>query len=418
MADRELDLTLFGASGFVGRLVAEHLARTAPAGLRIALAGRSQERLARVRSELPGAAADWPLVLADSGDRASLRAMAARTRVVVSAVGPYLRHGIPLVEACAELGTDYADLSGEVLFVREIVDRCHDAAVASGARIVVSCGFDAVPSDLAVHLLHERALADDAGALTDTTLRVRRLAGGLSGGTIDSMRLQLERVRGDRSAQRIVADPAALSGGRATTPGQPDRWRHFADGETGAWNAPFVMSGYNTRLVRRSDTLLGGAYGNRFRYREVVPTGRGLPGRLRAALLAAGLRAAMAGMATPGVRDVLDRLLPASGEGPSAERRRTGSFVMETTTRTERGRRYTATVAAEGDPGYAATSVMLGQAGLALAVDGDRCSEQGGVLTPAVALGEVLVERLREQGFRLDVQEAPAGTGHDGTHGD
>ncbi|SFS18136.1 Uncharacterized conserved protein [Agrococcus baldri] len=405
MADREFDLTLFGASGFVGRLVAEHLARTAPAGLRIALAGRSQERLARVRAELPGAAADWPLVLADSDDRASLRALATRTRVVVSTVGPYLRHGIPLVEACAELGTDYADLSGEVLFVREIVYRCHDAAVASGARIVVSCGFDAVPSDLAVHLLHERALADGAGALTDTTLRVRRLAGGLSGGTIDSMRLQLARMRGDRSAQRIVSDPAALSGGREAAPGQPDLWRHFADDETGTWNAPFVMAGYNTRLVRRSDALLGGAYGARFRYREVVPTGRGLRGRARAALLAAGLRAAMAGMATPGIRDVLDQLLPAPGEGPSAERRRTGSFVMETRTRTEHGRRYTATVAAEGDPGYAATSVMLGQAGLALAVDAERCSEQGGVLTPAVALGGVLAERLCAQGFTLEVHE-------------
>lgn len=405
--DRDLDLTLFGATGFVGRLVAEHLAATAPEGLRVALAGRSLERLGAVREGLGPVASAWPLVVADSADDASLRALAGRSRVVVTTVGPYQRHGLPLATACAEAGTDYADLTGEVLFVRELVERCHERARASGARIVVSCGFDSVPSDLAVHLLRQRALADGAGDLGDTTLRVRRLAGGLSGGTIDSMRLQLRRAADDPTLRPVLADPAALSGGAPAEPGQPDVWVPFRDAETGEWDAPFVMAGYNSRLVRRSDALLqdgtGRGYGDRFRYREVLPTGRGIGGRLRATAIAGAMGAAVAAMSTPGLRELVDRVLPAPGDGPSEERRRAGSFVMETTTRAAGGPRYRATVAAQGDPGYAATSVMLGQAALALAVDGDRCSPVGGVLTPAVAMGDVLVERLRAQGFTLEV---------------
>ncbi|MFA4841915.1 MAG: saccharopine dehydrogenase NADP-binding domain-containing protein [Agrococcus sp.] len=409
IGDRELDLTLLGATGFVGRLVAEHLSRAAPAGLRIGLAGRSEGRLRAVRDGLGAAAADWPIVVADSDDTGSVRALAERSRVVVSTVGPYQRHGLALATACAAAGTDYADLTGEVLFVRDLIEQAHETARASGARLVVSCGFDTIPSDLAVHLLHRRAVGDGAGDLTDTTLRVRRLAGGLSGGTIDAMRLQLDRARRDPSLRRVLADPAALSGGMAA-PGQSDVARPFLDAETGEWDAPFVMAGYNTRLVRRSHALLhaadGTGYGARFRYREVVPTGRGIGGRMRAAGIAAAMAALVAAMATPGVRPLVDRLLPSPGEGPSEERRRSGSFAMETTTRTTGGRRYRAEVRAQGDPGYAATSVMLGEAGLALAVDGGRCSPVGGVLTPAVALGDVLVERLRREGFTLDVAAA------------
>lgn len=406
-AARELDLTLVGATGFVGRLVAEHLARAASPGLRIALAGRSLRRLATLREGLGEAAAAWPLVVVDVGDAESVRDLAERSRVVVTTVGPYQRHGLPLAAACARAGTDYADLTGEVLFVRELVEHCHEAARASGARLVVSCGFDSVPSDVAVHLLHRRAIADGAGDLADTTMRVRRLAGGLSGGTIDSMRLQLDRARHDRALRRVLADPGALSGGSPVA-ADPDVTRPFRDAETGDWDAPFVMAGYNTRLVRRSHALLaaehgGDGYGRRFRYREVMPTGRGASGRMRATGIAAAMSALVAAMATPGLRAVADRLLPSPGEGPSEERRRAGSFLMETTTRAADRRRYRAVVAAQGDPGYAATSVMLGEAGLALAVDGDRCSTEGGVLTPAVALGDVLVERLRRQGFTFDV---------------
>lgn len=402
---RELDLILYGATGFVGRLVAEHLAAVAPPDLRVGLAGRSVERLERVRADLGPAADGWLLALADSGDAASLRSLAERSRVVVSTVGPYLRHGLPLAEACADAGTDYLDLTGEVLFVRELVERCHERAERSGARLVVSSGFDSVPSDLSVHVLAALAAERGAGGLTDTTLRVRELSGGISGGTIDSLRAQLERAQGDPSLRRILADPAALTGGVPVREA-PDASRHFRDAETGEWAAPFVMASYNTRLVLRSHALRGRGYGDGFRYREIVPTGRGTAGRVRAAGLAAGVKALGAAMATPGLRRVVDAALPAPGEGPSEEVRERGHFRLVTSTRTERGDRLEAVFAAQGDPGYAATSVMLGEAALALALDGERCSPRGGVLTPATAMGDVLVERLRAQGFTIDA--APA----------
>lgn len=400
---RDLDLVLFGATGFVGRLVAQHLAATAPDDVRVALAGRSEERLHEVRRSLGPRAAGWPVVVADSGDRSALDAMAARSRVVVSTVGPYQRHGIPLVEACAGAGTDYADLTGEVLFVREAIERAHEDARSTGARIVVSCGYDSVPSDLAVHLLHRRAEQDGAGGLTDTTM-FARARGGLSGGTIESMRGLMQAMREDPSARRVMRDPEALSGGVVGAPGQEDVWRPFVEAGSGRWVVPFFMGPYNTRVVRRSHALTGHGYGPRFRYREVIATGRGAKGALRAAGLMSGLGAVGAGVTTPGVRRLVDRLLPAPGEGPSEDRRAAGWFRTRTVTTTEDGRRYAATVAASGDPGYAATSVMLGQAALVLLQTrrAGRAGE-GGVLTPAVALGEDLVDALRAQGFTLEV---------------
>lgn len=401
---RDLDLTLFGATGFVGRLVAEHLARVASPDVVVALAGRSEGRLRDLRDELGGPAAAWQLVVADSADEESLRRMASRSRVVVSTVGPYQRHGVPLVVACAEAGTDYADLTGETLFVREAIERAHGTARATGARIVVSCGFDSVPSDLAVHLLHRAAEADGAGGLTDTTLHAR-VSGGVSGGTIDSVRLLLQQLRRSPEARRVLLDPEALSGGVTGAPGQQDVWRPFVEADGGRWVAPFFMGPFNTRVVRRSHALTGLGYGPRFRYREVVRTGRGVRGALRATALVSGLGALTTAMATPGLRRVVDRVLPAPGEGPTRERRERGWFRTETRTTTEDGSRYVAVVAAQGDPGYAATSVMLGQAALAL-VATRRAGQvgEGGVLTPAVALGDELVEALRGQGFTLEVQ--------------
>ncbi|WP_298885216.1 saccharopine dehydrogenase NADP-binding domain-containing protein [uncultured Serinicoccus sp.] len=407
---RDIDIALFGATGFVGRLVAEHLAQAAPDGVVVGLAGRSRERLEQVRSALGARAADWPLLVADSGDPVTLRALAARSRVVVSTVGPYQRHGIPLVEACAVAGADYADLTGEVLFVREVVDRFHERARESGARIVVSCGFDSVPSDLGVHLLQRAAQADGAGGLTDTTLWVREGRGGVSGGTVDSLRVQLRRTREDPALRRVVHDPFALSGGHRGAPGQREHWRPFVEEHTGRWAAPFVMAPYNTRVVRRSDALLGGAYGPRFRYRELVATGRGVRGALRARALVAAMGGLVGATAMPGLRSLVDRGLPSPGEGPSRERREAGSFRTETTTTTEDGSRYAATVAAQGDPGYAATSVMLGQSALALLATRDEPGRDGGVLTPAVALGDDLVEALRSQGFTVDVRRVDGPT--------
>lgn len=407
MADpRSFDLTVFGATGFVGRLLAAYLAEHAPEGTRIALAGRSRSRLLEARAALPAAAREWPVVEADSGDPASLAELAGRTRVLATTVGPYARYGMPVVEACAAAGTHYADLTGEVLFVREAIDRVDDVAKRTGARIVHACGYDSIPSDLSAFLLAERARADGAGGLCDVRL-VATLRGGFSGGTIDSMRAQLEALQEDPSLRRVAGHPYALSPDRVAEPDtrQPRDAGPPARTTDGRWTAPFVMAPFNTRIVRRSNALQDWAYGRGFSYGEVMGVGRGPVGAVTAAGLTAGLAGTLAAMAFGPTRAVLDRVLPAPGTGPSEEVRRKGWFRMTVDATTESGRRYRAVAAGKGDPGYAATAVMLGESGLALALDGDRLPARAGSLTPATAMGEVLVERLRAAGHTYEVTE-------------
>jgi short subunit dehydrogenase-like uncharacterized protein len=406
-APRDLDLVVFGASGFVGRLLAAHLAAAAPDGLRIGLAGRSADRLAAVRAGLPERAADWPLVVADVQDAGSLAALAGRARVVATTVGPYQRHGLPLVAACATAGTDYVDLTGEVLFVRQSIDRWHTVAVESGARIVHACGFDSVPSELGVLLCAEQAAQEGAGTLEDTVLHVKSAAGGFSGGTIDSMRAQLDAVAGDPAMRRLVADPYSLSPDRSAEPelgDEQDRLTVTKDPELGRWTGSFVMAPFNTRIVRRSNALTGYAYGRRFRYREVMGYGRSPLAPLVAAGVTTGLAAGMAGMSFGPTRALLDRVLPAPGTGPSEQVRERGHFRIEVVARTSTGARFTATVAAKGDPGYTATAVMQGESALCLVLDRDRLPDRAGVLTPATAMGMPLADRLRAQGFEITVR--------------
>lgn len=406
--DRELDVVVFGATGFAGRLVAGYLAGHAPGGVRIGLAGRSAQRLADVRARLGAAASAWPLLAADSADPVSVAALARAARVVVSTVGPYRRLGLGLVEACAAAGTDYADLSGEVLFIRDSIDRCDDIAAGAGARIVHCCGFDSVPSDLGVLLLHHAARADGAGELQDTTLVVTALKGGASGGTLASMMEQQDEVRASAERRRVVQDPYALSPDRPAEPDLGDErdldWVRY-DGDLRMWVGPFVMAGINTRVVRRSNALQCWAYGRRFRYREVTRFGTGPAASMLGAAASAALKAAEAGLAFGPSRAVLGKLLPAPGQGPSEKTRRTGLFRMQIHTRTSAGVRYLGTIQAQGDPGYAATSVMLGESALCLALDRDRLPDRAGVLTPATAMGTALADRLRSAGHTLATQQ-------------
>jgi short subunit dehydrogenase-like uncharacterized protein len=405
--DRELDVVVFGATGFVGRLVAGYLADHAPPGVRIGLAGRSEQRLADSRAGLGSAASSWPLLVADSADPASLAALARAARVVATTVGPYRRGGLALVEACASAGADYADLTGEVLFMRESIDRYHRVAAGTGARIVHSCGFDSIPSDLGVLLLHHAARADDAGDLEDTTLVVTALRGGVSGGTLASGIGQQDEMRAAVAARRLVADPYALSPDRGAEPDLGDQsdlqWaRHDAD--LGIWVGPFVMAGLNTRVVRRSNALHDWAYGRRFRYREVTGFGSGPAAPVQATAMAAGVTALTAGLAFPPSRALLATVLPRPGQGPSDKIRRSGYFRIQIHTRTSAGVRYLGKIEARGDPGYAATSVMLGESALCLALDRDRLPDRAGVLTPATAMGATLAERLKAAGQTLTAQ--------------
>jgi short subunit dehydrogenase-like uncharacterized protein len=410
---REFDIVLYGATGFVGKLTAEYLARTG-AKARIALAGRSIDRLRAVRETLGESAQSWPLVQADASSPSTLDAMAKRTQVVITTVGPYTRYGLPLVAACAAAGTDYADLTGEAMFVRHSIDHYHKQAIDTDARIVHACGFDSIPSDLSVYALYLVARQDGVGELTDTDFVLRRFSGGLSGGTIASLIEVLYTVSTDPDARRLLADPYTLSPDRAAEPDlgrQPDlpwrRGRDVAPELAGIWTAGFMMAPYNTRIVRRSNALLNWAYGRSFRYSEHMSLGSWF-GASAASAIVTGAGNAMFGLGGRYFRllprRLVERLVPKPGTGPSQAARERGYYEAETYTATTTGARYVATIAQQGDPGYKATSVLLGESGLALALDRDKLSELRGVLTPAAAMGDALLARLPAAGVSLQTR--------------
>lgn len=410
---REFDVVVYGATGFVGKLTADYLAR-AGSGARIALAGRSATKLRDVRDALGPAASDWPLIEADASQPSSLNDMAARTRVVVTTVGPYTKYGLPLVAACAAAGTDYADLTGETMFVRDSIDTYHKQAADNGARIVHACGFDSIPSDLSVYALHRRAEQDGAGQLGETTLVVRRFAGGISGGTLASMLEVLDTSSSDPEARRQMNDPYTLSTDRSAEPElghQSDtpwrRGREIAPELDGVWTGAFAMGAPNSRIVRRSNALLDWSYGRTFRYAETMSMGSSVVAPVAAALDTAA-NVAMLGLGgryfNKLPRGLIERVLPKPGTGPSEKARENGHYTVETYTTTTTGARYRATMSQQGDPGYKATSVLLGECGLALALDRDALSDLHGVLTPAAALGDALLAGFPAAGVSLKTE--------------
>lgn len=407
---REFDIIVYGATGFVGKLTAEYLAR-AGGDARIALAGRSRERLEAVRKTLGPGAQDWALISADATSESSLKEMAARTRVVITTVGPYTRYGLPLVAACAAAGTDYADLTGEANFVRESIDLYHKQAVDTGARIVHACGFDSVPSDLTVYALYRAAHDDGAGELGETNFVVRSFRGGLSGGTFASMTEILRLASNNPEVRNQLNDPYTLSTDRGAEPElgpQPDlplrRGGQLAPELRELWTAGFVMAPYNTRIVRRSNALLDWAYGRSFRYSESLNLGSSPVAPVAAAVIT-GLSNATFGLGSRYFRFLpqkwVERVAPKPGTGPSPKARERGYYKVETYTTTTSGARYVARMEQRGDPGYKATSVMLGECGLALAKDRDKLPDLHGVLTPAAAMGDALLARFPHAGIEL-----------------
>ena len=353
---------------------------------------------------------DWPVVVADSQDPDALAKLAASTTMVATTVGPYARLGLPLVEACAAAGTHYADLTGETLFMRKSIDAAHEIAKQSGARIVHTCGFDSIPSDIGVLTLHDEAQAEGAGDLEATTYVVRAMNGGASGGTIDSMRGMIDEAKRDSEARKLLLDPYALSPDRSKEPdlgSERDPTTVVRNASLGGFLAPFVMGTVNTRVVRRSNALTDYAYGRSFRYRELMLGGDGPVGAAKASAIVGGLGVMFAGMAIPPARLVLDRLLPDPGEGPSEAAREKGFFKIAIHTVTSEGAHLVADVAAQGDPGYKATAVMLGEAALSLARDDAALPDAAGVLTPATAMGGALADRLRAAGHTYEARVVP-----------
>jgi short subunit dehydrogenase-like uncharacterized protein len=390
--DRDHDIVLLGASGFVGRYTARHLAQSAPDGVRITIAGRSTARLNDVTREL---GVDWPTIEVDTSDDAAVARVAASTSVIATTVGPYLRYGAEVAAACARAGTSYADLSGESIFVARSIERNHAVAETTGARIVHSCGFDSIPSDLGLGLAHAAA---GGVPIVAATLTVRSLRGGVSGGTIDSLRQQMKEAKTDASTRRLLANPYALTPGPSVR-----RPNHAGSGwgkVRGTWQAPFIMGSYNQQIVQRSNYLTGWSYGQLMQYREVVATGRGPAGFARAGAITLGTGAFVGAMLFPPTRAILDRVLPSPGSGPRPDAIEHGRFVIDVDVYPVEGQPVRTRVAAPYDPGYGGTGVMLAESALSLALD--DLPDRAGVLTTMVAMGEHLAERLRAHRFTLD----------------
>lgn len=397
MSERKLDLVLWGATGFTGRLVAEELTTHAPVGLRWALAGRDREKLERIRDE---SAPSAELIVSDATDQASIDRWVRGARVVISTVGPYARYGTPLVEACVRHGTDYCDITAETPWIRGLIDRLHDPARNSGARIVHGCGFDSIPSDLGVWLLHDQLSREHGSRLGRARLYVKKARGGFSGGTVTSLLDLLEQASRDRDLRRLLADPYALNpAGEREGPDGPDQRGARFDEELGRWTTPFLMAAINTRVVRRTNALLDYPYGREFRYAETMLAS----GRLQAGLIAAFLGGLMIGGSLAPTRGLLRKMLPSPGEGPSREKREAGFFEIRVRGQaaSDDRRQVEAIVAGDRDPGYAMTAVMLACSALCLACDEPPTG--GGILTPASAMAAPLVSRLRAAGMKLEI---------------
>jgi short subunit dehydrogenase-like uncharacterized protein len=413
---RSIDVLLWGATGFTGRLVAEALARRYgfDSGLRWALGGRHRGKLEDVRSSLEAIdprARELAILLGDVTDRASLDRLAASARVVCSTVGPYAVHGRELVAACVEAGTDYCDITGEPQFVRAMIDAHHDRARTTGARIVHCCGYDSIPSDLGTLILQHHARETLGSRCALVKCFAGESKGGMSGGTAASMVALLDEASRDARVRRLLADPYALDpthgeGG----PDGPDARGVQWDEDLRMWTGPFIMAAINARVVRRTNALLDYAWGRDFRYREGMSFGAGSRGLLLAAGVSAGLALGVAAMSVGPVRRlVAERVLPSPGEGPTKETRESGHFVTRLigtlrTTTPGGGEKLLATVRGTSDPGYGETAKMLSESAVCLALDGEAIRREGGVLTPASSMGMQLVGRLRNAGMTFDVQ--------------
>jgi short subunit dehydrogenase-like uncharacterized protein len=396
---KDLDLVVYGATGFTGQVVAARAKAQAPAGMRVAFAGRNRDKLERVAQQV---GSDVEIVIADAQDEAALGALAARARVVLSAAGPFALYGSKLFAACVDKQTAYADINGEPAWVRSMIDAHHARALEDGTPLVPFCGYDSVPSEIGTWLI-TRELADKHDQATAWVHGSFRSRGGVAGGSIATM---INGYTSDAQTRRMSRDPYSLV--PSASPSDDER-RSLRDPQklfrapTGEVQAPHVMAMINTRVVRRSAALYaeaGAPYGSDFRYTEGSPRGRSMRARMRTNVFLLGLAAVDFTLKRPSLRWIPERALPKPGEGPSVEELDSGRTRATFVGEGERGARVTVRLDFAGDPGNRFTASALVESGLLLA---EGRSRSGGVLTPAYAFGEALVERLRAVGVKIEV---------------
>ncbi len=427
---RSYAIILYGATSFVGQITAHYLsqflsdskykeASAAETTVTWAIAGRDEGKLKKLQTEISNKQGDSEtttkvdIIIADSNDAASLNKMTKQTQVIISTVGPYLKYGEALVKSCATNGTDYVDLTGEAIFIKDMLDKYQDMAKKSGARIVNSCGFDSIPSDLGVYFTQQQAKSQFNKSCDVIHMRVKAAKGGLSGGTVASMATIFEEVGKDKARRKQVADPYLLNDDKnAPNVRQDNISKPQYDIEHDRWLAPFVMAVINTRIVHRSNQLLDYEYGRDFKYDEAMWMKDGIKGQLMSYGMSVGLLGFATAMTFKPSREFLSKhVLPKSGSGPSKSEQENGYFDMRFFGETSEKDTISTKVTGDKDPGYGSTSRMLAQSALCLVQDISKDDVAGGFWTPSVAMGEHLLTRLEEHaGISFELLD------HDNTH--
>ena len=429
---RDYILVLYGATSFVGQITAHYLTEfLQQQPIRWAIAGRNEEKLTNLRDKLQQqlttsmdsnkpesskktvsidtqALALPDILIANSDDAESLASMCQQTQIIISTVGPYLKFGEPLIKACVTHGTDYVDLTGEAIFIKDMMDKYQQQAQQTGARIVNSCGFDSIPSDLGVYFTQQHAKQQFDAPCHAIEMRVKAAKGGLSGGTIASMATIFAEVGKNKARRQQLANPYLLNNDpNAPTVRQPTHSVPSFDESQQRWLAPFIMDSINTRIVHHSNQLLDYAYGREFTYDEAMWMPAGIKGRVMSYALTAGIGGFAVAMSFDKSRELLsEHVLPKSGDGPSEEEQKNGYFDIRFFGQTKSGDTIATKVTGDKDPGYGSTSRMLAQAALCLVEDIDRDAVGGGFWTPASAMGEHLIKRLSQySGIEFSVIE-------------
>ena len=404
----QYDLIVFGATSFVGKLVCQYLLDCIgiQEDVRWAAAGRSRAKLDKLAIDLGSRATNLPLLTADATDESSLRALCERAQVIVSTVGPYALYGEPLIKVCVKTGTDYCDLTGEVQWIRRMVQQYEALARQSGARIINCCGFDSIPSDLGIYYLQQEARKRFGQTCSRVKMRVKAIRGGISGGTVASAINLLKEAIENPSLRQDLTNSSLLCPVSNSTPLQPPPLIEVQyDRDFQEWISPFVMAQVNTPIVLRSNALLDNAFGQDFHYDEAILTGSGIAGWTVAQGLKAGLTSFGLATAIPPIRWLLEhQVVPAPGQGPSEEARERGFYDLRFWGQTAQGQTIRAKVTGDRDPGYGSTAKILGQVGVCLSKDFEKSAKQGGFWTPSTMFGDVLIERLvNYSGLTFDI---------------
>jgi short subunit dehydrogenase-like uncharacterized protein len=401
MQDQEpqFSIIIFGATSFVGQILTRYMLTQFPLcnDLKWAIAGRSDSKLQELKASLGTQGDGLTTLVADASDENSLKELCDLTKVIVSTVGPYALFGEPMVKTCATTGTDYCDLTGEVQWIAKMLERYQDVAKISGARIVNSCGFDSIPSDLGVFYLQQQAKQQFGENCSKVKMRVKSMKGAASGGTVASMTNIFKEVATNPGLRKTLANPYAICPpDHGFTVRQDTMNRPQYDSDFSSWTAPFVMAIINTRIVHRTNALLPEQYSPNFDYNEAMMTGKGIIGGGMAAAVGAGLGGFAMAAVIPPSRWVMEKfILPKPGEGPSPEAQVKGYYDLRFYGQTDSGQEIRCTVTGDQDPGYGSTAKMLAQAAVCLATDISKDQTSGGFWTPASIFGDVLIDRLQ-----------------------